>query len=273
MASPMLYVPNPLVAMPTHLQVVAQAPPAKPKTSATIATPATPAPGMVPQLWQYSTIALAIALSALGITSALQHRRLNKKLRFEVLKNKELHRRTELAAATITKMEKNPDLIHSRDFNLDYLRMRMAEETFRFAIVNQIKIKIKQQITVALRPTQAMEGELGISSTGRTIDHIFDVEYEPSDMPKGTKRVLFRIEIKMVKLPTQPTSQTISQITDCIESFLSPSQENDSWQPTIQGRLANMRWDQKAKPTPRLLLEQTQEGSNVTFRTSRMSKA
>ena len=119
----------------------------------------------------------------------------------------------------------------------------------------------------------ALDGDLGIASTGRQIDQIFDVEYEPAEMPKGSKRVLFRIEIKMVKLPTQPTSQTISQIIDCIESFLSPGQENDSWQPTIQGRLANMRWDQKAKPTPRLVLEQSQEGSNVTFRTSRMTKA
>jgi hypothetical protein len=269
------------VAMTTDLLGIVPAPllaqtPAKSKsnnpTTSTIASPvADSTAGMVPQIWQYSTIALAIALSVLGITSALQHKRLTKKLRLETLKNKEMHRRTETATATITKMEKNPDLIHSRDFNLDYLRMRMAEEAFRFNVVNQIKIKIKQQITLALRPTQALEGELGISSTGRTIDQILDVEYEPSDMPKGTKRVLFRVEIKMVKLPTQPTSVTISQITDCIESFLSPSQENDSWQPTIQGRLANMYWDQKAKPTPRLLLEQTQEGSNVTFRTTRMT--
>ena len=30
-----------------------------------------------------------------------------------------------------------------------------------------------------------------------------------------------------------------------------------------------MHWDQKAKPTPLLVLEQTNEGVNVTFRTSR----
>lgn len=251
-----------------------------PKPKATIATP-TIAPNslsansnsLVSPIWQYSTLGLAIALSALGITSALQHRRLTKKLRFETLKNQEMHRRIELAVGTITKMEKNPDLIHSRDVNLDYLRMRMSEERFRFEIVNQIKIKIKQQITVALRPTQAQDGELGVSSTGRQIDQIFDVEHQPDGQPKGTKRVLFRVEIKIVKLPTQATSQTINQITDCIETFLSPGQENDSWQPTIQGRLANMYWDQTAKPTPRVLLEQTQEGANVTFRTNRITKS
>jgi hypothetical protein len=81
--------------------------------------------------------------------------------------------------------------------------------------------------------------------------------------------VLFRVGIQMVKLPTQPTSVTIAQIIECIETFLSPGQENDTWQPTIQGRLASLRWDQKAKPTPLLLLEQNQEGANVTFRTQR----
>jgi hypothetical protein len=168
-------------------------------------------------------------------------------------------------------MERNPDLIHSREFNLDYLRMRMDEEVFHFAILNQIKVKVKEKISVALRPTQANQGEIGIASTGRHIDEVFDVEYEPGDLPKGTKRVLFRIEIKIFKLPTQPTSVTINQIIDCIETFLSPSGSGEMWQPTIQGRMANMHWDQKAKPTPLLVLEQTQEGSNVTFRTTRMA--
>jgi hypothetical protein len=257
-------------AKPTAPAPTAPAP--KAKTTATQAVPTATQPTESP-FWMYTSMGLAAALVVLGITSALQYRRLQKKLRFEMIKNRETTKRVEIAGETITKMEKNPDLIHARDFNLDYLRMRMAEEKFRFSIVNQSKIKIKQQISVALRPTQALEGELGMASAGRQIDQIFDVEYEPADMPKGTKRVLFRIEIKMVKLPTQPTSQTIGQIIDCIESFLSPGQENDSWQPTIQGRLANMRWDQAAKPTPRLVLEQTQEGSNVTFRTSRMTKA
>jgi len=129
---------------------------------------------------------------------------------------------------------------------------------------------VKDKISVALRPTQASQGEIGIASTGRQIDETFDVEYEP-DAGKGTKRVLFRIEIKIYKLPTQPTSVTINQIIDCIETFLGTAADHDTWQPTIQGRIANMHWDQKAKPTPLLVLEQTQEGSNVTFRTTRMA--
>ncbi|MBW4521540.1 MAG: hypothetical protein KME16_17820 [Scytolyngbya sp. HA4215-MV1] len=221
--------------------------------------------------WQITSGSLLILLVALGIYSKLQFDKLAKKARFEELKNRELQRKLKYAVETIGKMEKNPDLIHSREFNLDYLRMRMTEEGFHFAIVNQIKIRVKEKITVALRPGQAHHGAIGIASTGRQIDEIFDVEYEPGDLPKGTKRVLFRIQIKMVKLPTQPTSVTIDQIIKCIENYLNTTEEHHTWQPTIQGRIANMHWDQKAKPTPLLVLEQTQEGSNVTFRTQRMA--
>lgn len=224
------------------------------------------------QLWMLASGGLLLLLIVLGVLSKLQADKLAKQIKFETFKNRELQKKLKFAVETIGKMERNPDLIHSREFNLDYLRMRMDEEVFHFAILNQIKIRVKDKITLALRPTQALQGEIGIASTGRQIDEIFDVEYEPGDLPKGTKRVLFRIQIKILKLPTQPTSVTINQIIDCIETFLSPTSEHDTWQPTIQGRIANMHWDQKAKPTPLLVLEQTQEGSNVTFRTNRMAQ-
>jgi hypothetical protein len=245
--------------------------PARPKTSS--AAEATRCPdGNSSLVWMAATGGLFLLLVGLGVYSKLQADKIKKQVRFETFKNRELQKKLKYAVETIGKMERNPDLIHSREFNLDYLRMRMDEEVFHFAILNNIKIRVKEKITLALRPGQGTQGEIGIASSGRHIDEIFDVEYEPGgDMPKGTKRVLFRIQIKIFKLPTQPTSVTINQIIDCIETFLSPNSENDSWQPTIQGRIANMQWDQKAKPTPLLVLEQTQEGSNVTFRTTRMA--
>jgi hypothetical protein len=222
------------------------------------------------QPWMMTTGGLFLLLVGLGVYSHLQASKLQKQMRFADLKNKEMQKKLKMALETIGKMEKNPDLIHSREFNLDYLRMRMAEEVFHFAIVNQIKIKVKEKISLALRPSQAQQGAVGIASAGRAVDEVFDVEYEPGDMPKGTRRVLFRIQIKLTKLPTQPTSVTISQIIDCLETYLSPAhEENDTWQPTIQGRIAQIHWDQKAKPTPMLVLEQTNDGTNVTFRTNR----
>lgn len=226
--------------------------------------------------WMLATGVLGLLLIAFAIYTQFITIRLAKQKRFEEYKNRELQKKLKLALNTISKMEKNPDLIHSREFNLDYLRMRMEEEQFHFSIMNQIKIRVKEKISIALRPSQAEQGLVGIaSSAGRQVDEIFDVEYDPSSTPKstaakGTRRVLFRIQIKLMKLPTQPTTVTISQIIDCMQKFMSP-EGDDHWQPTIQGRIASLRWDQKAKPTPLLVLEQSNEGVNVTFRTNRMA--
>lgn len=216
--------------------------------------------------WMMSTGVLGLLLLVLGVFSQIQQHRLQKRLKFEEYKNKELQRKVKMALGTITKMERNPDLIHSREFNLDYLRMRMEEEQFHFSIVNQLKIKVKQKLSVALRPQQAEAGTIGIASKPRKIDEIFDVEYTLNDHPGAKKRVLFRIQFQLAKLPTQSTSTTINQIIECIETFLGPEGENQHWQPTLQGRIAYMHWDQKAKPTPLLVLEQSSEGVNVTLR-------
>lgn len=220
----------------------------------------------------FTTAGLLLIAVGLGVYGKLQVDKLSKKVKFEEFKTKELQKKLKLALNTIGKMETNPDLVHSREFNLDYLRMRMDEEVFHFAIVNQIKVKVKQLISVALRPQQAEQATIGIASTsGRQVDETFDVTYETGEAAKRTKRVLFRIQVKLMKLPTQATSVTITQIIDCIETFLSPAEDHDTWQPTIQGRLVKLHWDQKAKPTPLLVLEQLSEGANVTLKTKRVS--
>ena len=230
-------------------------------------------PGDLPpeQLFMGASGLLLLLLIGLAVFSKLKLDDLSKKLKFEEFRNRELQKKYKLALETMSKMEKNPDLIHSRDFNLDYLRMRMAEEVFHFAIVNQIKVKVKDKISIALRPTQGAVGDKnGTAGSGRQVDSMFDIEYETGDPAvKIEKRVLFRIQIKLMKLPTQATSATINQIIDCLETYLSPSDDHDSWQPTIQGRIVHIEWDQKAKPTPMLVLEQSNEGVNVTFRTTR----
>jgi hypothetical protein len=234
--------------------------------------PAKPNIFTIQQIGIISSGVLAILLVGLAAFTKVKITQLKKQTRFEEFKNRELQKKLKLALNTIGKMEKNPDLIHSREFNLDYLRMRMEEEQFHFIILNQIKIKVKEKISIALRPPQAEQGLVGIASTGRQVDEIFDVEYDPSGLPKGNRRVLFRIQIKLMKLPTQPTSVTVNQIIDCMHKFMS-QETDDHWQPTIQGRIASIHWDQKAKPTPLLVLEQLNEGVNVTFRTTRMAES
>ncbi|MFP4298192.1 MAG: hypothetical protein ACLFT0_10060 [Spirulinaceae cyanobacterium] len=244
--------------------VLAQTPPPAP--------PSDSASGMG-SVWMFASLGLFAALAGTVVYGKILLTQKDKAIKFEQYKSHDLQKRLKLALKTIQKMEMNPDLIHSREFNLDYLRLRMDEEVFHYAIVNQIKIRVKQLISIALRPSTANQ-QVGVANTsGRQIDETFDVTYETETRGKRVKRVLFRVQIRLMKLPTQSTSSTISQIIDCIEKFLSPVEDHDNWQPTIQGRVAVMDWDQKAKPTPLLVLEQSGEGVNVSFRTNPTKRA
>ncbi|MBD1923642.1 hypothetical protein H6F77_21580 [Microcoleus sp. FACHB-831] len=263
MSTPIIFV-NPILA-----QAGAKKTPA-PKKTQTTQKAAASKDASSGQIWMFTTGGLFLLLVGLAVYGYLELEKQKKKVKFEQYKSKDIQKKLKLALDTIGKMETNPDLINSREFNLDYLRMRMDEEVFHFAIVNQIKVKVKQLISVALRPNQAEAGAVGIASTsGRQVDETFDLIYETGEGSKRSKRVLFRIQVKLMKLPTQATSVTITQIIDCIETFLSPAEDHDTWQPTIQGRLVKLNWDQKAKPTPLLVLEQMNEGGNVTLKTKR----
>ena len=228
-------------------------------------------------LWMFGTLGAVVALIALSIYLKITTEKLNKQIRVEQFRSHELKKRLDLALKTMRKMETNPDLVDSRDFNLDYLRMRMEEETFHYIIVNQIKMKVKLLVSVALRPQQQQAGVTNAHHNGqhgRQIDHTFDVEQDPATLGKGQhKRVLFRIQVRLTKLPTQATSKTIEEIINCLERYLSLTEDtDDNWQPTLQGRLASISWDQKAKPTPLLVLEQASDG-NVTLRKPRSLRA
>ncbi|NEQ96933.1 MAG: hypothetical protein F6K30_09445, partial [Cyanothece sp. SIO2G6] len=142
------------------------------------------------QLWMAVSGVLLVALAGLAIFTKLTIKKLEKARRFEEFKNRELKKKLQLSLQTITKMERNPDLIHSREFNLDYLRLRMEDKQFHFSIMNQIKVKVKAQISVALRPGQASEGLVGVASTGRQVDEIFDINYDLHEMT-DKKGVLF----------------------------------------------------------------------------------
>jgi hypothetical protein len=227
-----------------------------------------------PILWASTSGGLLILLVGLAVFGKLKFQKLEKRVRIEQFRVQETQKQLKLALETIRRIEENPDLINSRELNLDYLRMRMAEEVFHFAIISQIKAKIKNKISQALRPANNNAGLVGvIGSGGKQVDEIMEVEYETGVALQKNKCVLFRVQIRLAKLPIQTTSATVKDIIDCIETYLSPAEDHDNWQPTIQGRLVHIHWDQKAKPTPLLLMEQSNEGVNVSFRTKRPTKA
>ncbi|MGF1514675.1 MAG: hypothetical protein ACFB5Z_13415 [Elainellaceae cyanobacterium] len=215
--------------------------------------------------WPLLTTAVLITSAVALLRLKQRINALEKQNRFEKFRSQELKKKLQHSLNTLRSLEENPDLIHSREFNLDYLRMKMAEPRFHTAIVNQVKNRVKEQISLALRESQPKR-VIGIASTGRQVNRTFDVEYRPSGK-KAKTGVLFRIQIRLVKLPMQATSVTVQQVVDCLEAYMSPVANSGTWQPTLQGRIVTISWDQSAKPTPLLVLEQLSDGTNVTFRT------
>ena len=232
-------------------------------------------------IWAVSSFGLLMSLLGIVIYGKWQYKTLQKAIRYEQNKVENLEKRLSTALTTIREWEENPDLINSRDCNLDYIRMRMQESVFRNVLINQAKVKVKHFISTAMRIRLSQNAGGGIASkSGFHIDETFDVTYEADSQKKRKKnrRVLFRIQVKLMKLPTQSTSNTINQIVECVEMFLSPTERRDNWQPkttgkerrsnwqpTIQGHIVTMSWNQQAKPTPLLLLEQHSGGVNLSF--------
>ena len=233
--------------------------------------------------WAVSSSSLLVVLIGLIIHGRWRYKKFTRAIQYEQIKVSSLEKRLNTALATIRQWEENPDLVNSRDCNLDYIRMRMQEPIFRNILVNQAKVKVKQFVSTAMRINLSQKAGGGIASkSGFNVDETFDVTYDTDSQGKTTRRVLFRIQVKLTKLPTQSTSSTINQIVECVEMFLSPTErrskwesgsleserrKNNNWLPTIQGHIVSMSWNQKAKPTPLLLLEQHDNSVNVSFRT------
>ena len=154
----------------------------------------TPTPADFPILWVSASGGLFILLLGLAVFGKLKFQQLEKKVRIEQFRTQEVQKQLKLALETIRRIEENPDLINSRELNLDYLRMRMAEEVFHFAIISQIKAKIKDKISQALRPANNNAGVVGIAGGGgKQVDEIVEVEYETGVAVKKNKCVLFRV--------------------------------------------------------------------------------
>jgi len=206
-------------------------------------------------------------LSAIGVNiyQFWQLRQARQQLKVERLKNHDIAKKFKLALHTIDEHEHNPDLIHSREFNLDYLSMRMEEPHFCEVILAQIKVNLRQKVTPALMPTDEDGGQV------RKVDVTFDVSFQPEHHDDSQIRTLFRIHVKLAKIPTHGSQSILKDLATGLENFVSASDENRNWQPTIQGKLAVISWDQTAKPTPLLVIEQTNEGSNVLLRNKRLA--
>lgn len=218
---------------------------------------------LAPQsLWLSSTFGLALILVGLVSYSKIKLRQITKEIKLEKLKNEDLRKKLKLALNTIEQIETNPDLSDSREFNLDYLRMRMEEDVFHQSIANQIKVEVSKLVNIAFRHNLNPSA----NKIEYQLDRIFDIFYKTDKREATEKRVLFRIQLKLIKSPSQSPARTIQEIIQCLEGFLNPESRSQDWQPTIGGGMVKIDWDQKAKPTPLLVFQQSTEGMNVALK-------
>lgn len=197
----------------------------------------------------FTNTGFALILFALVLYGKNQTKKMAKAIRSEKHKNQGLQQRLQTVLQDKHKLETNPDLIHSRDWNLDYLRIRMQEDEFRQTTMAKVKIEIEK-----IFKKYVYNNSYKIDNRKPKIDANFEILRETDISGKPAKRVLFRVKIVALQLPIQATARSIEEILNSIESSFYPTSD-PTWQPEIQGKPVFLTWDRQTKPTPLLILE------------------
>lgn len=132
-------------------------------------------------------------------------------------------------------------------------------------IFHQVKMKVKQFIAPALRPSTE-QLQAGIERVNRQLNESFDVTHEIK-MPNGRvkQETLLRVQIKLTKYPSQLSSKIVNEIVDCLRVALNSSNPSQIALPTIQNQKVRASWHQPLNSAPLLLLEEMAESYHAPF--------
>ncbi len=221
-----------------------------------------------PCLW--SNVVLGLSLLVTGAFCKCKLTRLQALLELQAKTNQSLNEQLTQAIALTNNREQEKDLIDARNFNLDYTRMRMDEEVFHYVVMNQIKTKITEMINKAVKPQTDIQEENLENPQG--INKLFEVYYDV-EAPEGKwkKGVLFRIQIRLAKLPTQSTAKIINELVENIEGFLTRTNQQSLWESTIHDTDISLIWDESAKPVPLIILEQSPQNNIISLSQNSLS--
>lgn len=208
--------------------------------------------------WIVGAVGLGFVLLILGVVAKIKFNQKQQAIAKLQQSNHQLQEELSTARQELEASKQNPDLSSAHSILLDYVRMRMDEEVFHYVVINQIRTGITESIGASLRRTEEIPEESRSSaSPNLQIDQIFDITYDIEIAEgKWSSGVLFRLDLKLNKLPTQSSSNTVNQMLECIEVFLSHSIQHPRWTSDLQGRLITLAWDEKTKLIPLLCLEQ-----------------
>lgn len=194
---------------------------------------------------------LAIGIMALLSAAAMgwQFCRTQQKIKQLRHQNLEQEEKLQQTKSTLQDYLNSPDLKASKILALDYLRMRLDEEVFRYQIIHQIEDKLSRLLSQLVNaPPQD-----GVASNPILQDCILDIEYDLEGLEeKWHKSTVLRLHVQLRKLPIQSTSNTVKQMVEAITLFANHPQGKAEWKTPLQQQWLVLRWEASNHPLPLL---------------------
>ncbi|WP_353671970.1 hypothetical protein [Synechocystis sp. LKSZ1] len=210
------------------------------------------APRSLPETttWMYGAGCLAGLLLFIGLLAHWRLRYLRQQWQRELHQGQKWADQYHRTLAKLQSWEQNPDLRSARHFTLAYLRMRLDEENFHYAVIHQMRQQLTRLVQQALQyPTEPSTPTLLVDATCPIYAEVEALNGQ------WQREILLRLQMQLSYLPTQSSSVTVEQIITTIITFLddtSPSLGEDR----ASSLGLHLHWDELAYPIPTLVVTQ-----------------
>ncbi|MEB3160016.1 MAG: hypothetical protein VKL20_01005 [Synechocystis sp.] len=199
-----------------------------------------------------SGFALTIVLLLVSILTGWQWFRSQKKIK--QLQQETTKQADDLNQTLITLQEhfNSPDLKGAKILALDYLRMRLDEEVFRYQIIHQVQEQLTALISQLVKSTFPEPP----NPKQILVDRLIEIEYDLEGLEgKWYRCTVLRIHVQLRKLPLQSSSNTIKQMVEAVTLFLNNPQGQSEWKTPLQEQWLALRWESSNQPLPLLNLQ------------------
>jgi len=156
------------------------------------------------------------------------------------------------ASLTLQEHLNGPELNGAKILALDYLRMRLDEEIFRYQIIHQVQEQLTNLVT------QLVKSTLPETPTTKQVllDRLIEIEYDLEGLEgKWYRCTVLQIHVQLRKLPLQSSSSTVRQMVEAITLFMGHPQGQSEWKTPLQEQWLGLRWESSNHPLPLLNLQ------------------
>jgi hypothetical protein len=179
----------------------------------------------------------------------LRSRRTIKQLQGEKIKQTDTLNQ---ALQTLNEYRQSSDLKGAKILALDYLRMRLDEEVFRYQVIHQLEEHFTALVSQVVKSTLPETPTVKQILLDRRIDVKCDLEGLEE---KWYNCTVLRIHVQLRKLPLQSSSNTVKQMVEAVTFFLNHPQGQSEWKTPLQDQWLGLRWESSNDPLPLLNLQ------------------